>query len=306
MGQQPHLDWDNLRIFLAIARAGSLRGAAAALSINHATAARGLQALEQSLGTRLFDRAPSGLILTQAGDELMAPAEAMELEAFAIRRRVAGLDANPAGPLRVSLPPILAFSFIVPDFADFSENYPEIDLIVTITNRFADLRRAETDVSIRIAREVDDDVVGRRLIQYAKGVYAAPAYLTERPNLTVGDGAEAEWIGWGDGDTQPGWVRVSPFPQARLRHSMPEAVLQIEAAAAGMGLTYLPCFIGDPDSRLVRVPAVEPVDDRSIWLLIHGDLRATARVRAFVDFMAKRILGHRRLMWGQAEVSSNV
>lgn len=296
----PRFDWDCVRVFLAVARAGTLRGGAEALGANHTTVARALASLEGRLGTRLFDRARSGVTLTQSGEELVASAERMEVEARTIQRAIAGRDARPSGEVRVSLPPLLAFSFLAPDLAAFGRAYPEIDLDLIITNRYSDLNRLETDVSIRIAREVEDDVVGRRVIQYKKGVYAAPAYLAERPGLEVGDGVEAEWIGWGEAAERPAWLDSSPFPKASLRHSMPEAVLHVEAAAAGMGLTYLPCFIGDPDPRLARAPGVEPVDDRSIWLLLHGDLRRTARVRAFVDFMSEAILARRAALRGRS------
>ena len=292
------MDWDTVRIFLAVARLGTLRGAAKALAINHATVARGLGVLEAQLGTRLFDRTRAGLTLTQSGEDLLGPAERMELEAHTIRRRVAGRDAQPSGTVRVSVPPLLAFKFLAEPFAAFARTYPEIDLRVSVTNRFTDLRRREVDVSIRIAFEVDDDVVGRRVIRYLKGVYASSDYLAERPTLRVGDGAEATWIGWGEPGDKPAWIRASPFPNAPLRHALPEAVLHVEAAAAGMGLTYLPCFIGDPDPRLERVPGVAPVDDRSIWLLLHSDLQRTARVRAFVDFMAAAIRAQRAMIRG--------
>lgn len=293
-----HLDWDSVRVFLAIARAGGMRGAADTLRVNHATIARRLRGLETDLATRLFDRSRAGLTLTQAGEELIGPAERMELEAHAIRRRVAGRDARPSGPVRVSVPPILAFKFLAEPFADFARAHPEIDLRVAITDRFSDLRSGETDVSIRVAYEVDDDALGRRVIRYTKAVYASPRYLAERPDLSAGGGAEAEWIGWSDEGRRPTWVRASPFPHAAVRHVLPDVVLQLEAAAAGMGLTYLPCFVGDADSRLRRVPSGAPVDDRSIWLLLHSDLQRTARVRALVDFMAEAILARRAMIRG--------
>ena len=292
------MNWDAIRIFLAVARAGTLRGAAEALTVNHATVARALGMLETNLETRLFDRSRLGLKLTQAGEDLIETAERMQSEAQTIQRRLLGRDALPSGRVRVSVPPLLAYKFLAGPFTEFARTYREIDLDVSITNRFADLSRREEDVSIRIARDVEDDVVGRRLIQYVKGVYASPAYLEARPDLCIGDGADAEWIGWGDDDPKPDWVRASPFPNAPLRHAMPEAVLQLEAAAAGLGLTYLPAFIGDSDPRLQRVPGIEPFEDRSIWLLLHGDLRNTARVRAFVDFMAEKILKKRKLLQG--------
>lgn len=300
-----NFDWDTLRIFLAVKRTGSLRGAADTLSVSHATVARGLRVLEVTLGTRLFDRSRTGLSLTVSGEKLVEATERMEAETLGIRRQLAGQDSRPSGRIRVSLPPILAFKFITPLLAAFSSTYPEIHVDLNISNTFLNLNRLETDISIRVSREVEDDVVGRRLVQYKKGIYASPDYIAARPDLAVGDGSEADWIGWGDSIERPAWLLASPFPNAGLRHSIPEAVMQADAAASGMGLTYLPCFVGDADPGLTRVPGTEPVDDRSIWLLLHSDLRKTARVRVFVDFMAEEIIKTRALLLGERSNSPN-
>jgi DNA-binding transcriptional LysR family regulator len=293
------MDWDRVRVFLAVARSTSLRAAGESLNVTHATIARALNGLETELGARLFDRGRVGLSLTEAGAQLIGSAERMEREADAIQRRAQGLDAKVSGRLRVSVPPFHAYKLLAPHFASFIVAYPDIDLQVDITYRIADLARREADVSIRAAYEVGDDVVGRRLIRYLKCVYASPAYLATVPDLEVGDGAGAVWIGWSETETQPAWVRESPFPRAALRHVMPEVVMQVEAAASGIGLSYRPCFIGDADPRLARAPGVEPVEDRSIWLLLHDDLRRTARVRAFVDFMAEHLLKDRAALRGE-------
>lgn len=293
------MDWDTLRIFLAVKRTGSLRGAAEKLSVSHATVSRSIRALEENLGTRLFDRSRKGLALTDPGEQLVNAARRMETEAIGIERQVAGQDSSPSGHIRVSAPPFLALNYLGPILAKFANAFPDIHVQMDVSNTFLNLERHETDVSIRVAHNVEDDVIGRRLIQYKKGVYASPGYLAARPNLTVGDGSEAEWIGWDDDQEQPAWLPKSPFPKATVRHSIPEAAMQLEAAAAGMGLTFLPCFSGDTDPRLMRVPNVEPALDRSIWLLLHSDLRKTARVRAFVDFMAAAILKERPLLLGE-------
>ena len=294
------MDWEAVRIFLACARAGSLRGAAETLGVNHATVTRRLRSLEVELGARLFDRTTHGLAPTIAGRELIAPAERMEAEAMLISRRVAGLDAQPAGPVRVTLPPVLAQHLLAPDLAAFSEAFPEIELQLTMTNQFLDLQRNEADVSIRYAHTLQDsDSAVRKLVRAVNCVYGAPEYFAARPDLAVGDGSDADWLGWEEDDKRPQWIIDSPFPNARLRHALPDTELHIEAAAAGMGLTYLPAFVGDADKRLRRAPNIEPKEDRTIWLLIHSDLRQTARVRAFVDFIAPAILAHKAAIRGE-------
>ncbi|MEM9043813.1 MAG: LysR family transcriptional regulator [Pseudomonadota bacterium] len=280
------LDWDHLRVFLATAQAGSLRRAAAELGVGHATVRRAIDRLEDQLDTRLFDRSADGLTPTQPGDMLIDHARRVEQETNRIARRLSGLDAAPSGTIRVSMPPSFAQGFFAPILAEFTQAYPNISVSVIGTNRISDLTRLEADVSIRAAFEIDDDVVGRRLVRYVTAAFATPDYLASRPRLKIGDGAEAHWLGFG-GDTD--WVASSPFPNAPTRHMLPEVFMQIEAAAHGLGMAWVPAFLGDLDPRLIRVPDAPVEPNRSIWLLLHGDLRGTARVRAFVDHTAASI-----------------
>jgi DNA-binding transcriptional LysR family regulator len=293
------IDWDDLRVFLAVARAGSLRGAARALSVNHATVTRRLGALEAALGSRLFDRTPDGFAANQAGEDLLVSAERVEGELFAAWRKILGRDSDPGGAVRVSLPFAIMRGFLAADLAAFSRQYPGIDLEIELTDSFSDLARREADVSIRMAYEVTEDVVGRRLLRYAKAIYAAPDLLSGFDPAAQDEDHGVAWIGWGGEGTSSSWTRDTPFPKLPVRHRLPTHALQLDAAKAGLGLTMLPCFLGDGEPGLRRVPDTAPIADRGIWLLLHNDLRNSARVRAFVDFMAPAILRRRALLEGR-------
>ncbi len=279
-------NWDNFRIFLACYRTGSLRGGAKALGVNHATVARALKALEDGLGAKVFHRSVGGLQLSDTGRLLVQYAEEIEQQAQHIHRRIAGLDAQPSGLLRVSVPPALAQSLLAPELAGFSQRYPNIEVELLATNRVSNLLRSEADVSLRVARNVTDDVVGRRLLRYVTGAFASPDYLARVGPLKAGDGQGAQWIGW---SASRDWVLATPFPKAEVRHRLMDIHAQLEAAKAGLGMAWVPCFLGDQFDGVVRVPGAEPVPDFSIWLLLHPDLRHSARVRAFVDYFAERI-----------------
>ncbi len=279
-------NWDTYRVFLACYRHGSLRGGAKALGVNHATAARALQTLEEGLGAKVFHRSVGGLQLSDTGRLLIQYVEEIEQQAQHIHRRVAGLDAQPSGLLRVSVPPALAQSLIAPELAIFAERYPNIEVELLATNRVSNLLRSEADVSLRVARNVTDDVVGRRLLRYVTGAFASPDYLQAVGPLQAGDGVGAQWIGW---SSSHDWALSTPFPKAAVRHRLMDIYAQMEAAKAGLGMAWVPCFLGDQFEGLVRVPGAVPVPDFSIWLLLHPDLRHSARVRAFVDFFAERI-----------------
>lgn len=289
------MNWDDVRIFLAIARAQSLRGAARSLALNHATVGRRLSSLEASLDTRLFERGLDGLSLTQAGEDLLAGAERIEDDIAGVSERVSGLESVPAGLVRLSLPPALMRLFVCRELVAIAERYPSIELDVRLTDEFTDLNRRDADISLRMAHEVHDDVVGRRLLRYSVAVYAAPDYLARRG----GGGDEGlAWIGWEADERHPSWTRATPFADAPVRHRLFGHIPQMQAAKAGLGLTMLPCFLGDLEPGLVRAPGCQPAPDRSIWLLLHRSLGRTARVRVLVDHIAEALLGHRALFEG--------
>ncbi|MEM8849993.1 MAG: LysR family transcriptional regulator, partial [Pseudomonadota bacterium] len=221
------MDWDQMRVLLAIQRAGSLRGAAEALRVNHATVARALKGAEASLGTRLFDRSARGLTPTQPGELLLPHAQEMERRMLEVQRRLSGLDSAPSGTVRVSLPPSFGQAFFAPILAAFTEKFPDIYVDVIATNRLSDLSRQEADVSIRAAHRIDDDLVGRRLVDYVTAAFATPDYLDAHPDLVATQGAGAHWISWGEDDD---WIADTPLPRARPRHSLPEVFMQTGAA----------------------------------------------------------------------------
>lgn len=286
------MNWDQMRIMLAIHREGSLRGAAAALNVNHATVARALEGAEAGLGTRIFDRSARGLTLTEPGETLLPFAQEMERQMLEVQRRLTGLDSDPTGTVRVSMPPSFGQGFLADILTAFTKAYPDIRIDVIATNRISDLSRQEADVSIRAARQIDDDLVGRRLVDYVSAAFATPDYIAAHPTLAETKGRGAHWIGWGRNDA---WIANSPLPRATARHGLPEVFMQIEAASKGLGMAFVPAFLGDAHPGLVRIPDLPVQADRSLWVLLHGDLRRTARVRAFVDFVADWIVTRRSL-----------
>lgn len=297
------IDWDDLRVFLAVHRAGTLRGAARDLGVNHATVTRRLALLEQGLEARLFDRRPEGLVASQAGEDLVVAAERVETELTAVQRRVGGRDDSPRGLVRLSVPPAMLRSFLARELVAFAQAHPGIELDVDASHSFSDLARREADVAIRMADEVTEDVVGLRVIRYRKAIYAAPGYLAAAGDGRVPDPAVHCWIGWGDGLPSPSWTRDTPFPELPVRHRLFSNLLQLEAAREGLGLALLPCFLGDAEPGIVRVPGTATLDGKSIWLLYHRDLRRTARVRTLIDHLAPAIRRHRRLIEGAAAPS---
>ncbi len=292
------MDWARLPYFLAVAQTGSLRAAAEQIGATHATVDRNLRALEEDYGVRLFDRSKLGLRLTAAGEVLLPLAEEADNAVTNARRRVQGLDDEPRGSVRLSMPAGFLPGRFARILADFERKYPEIELRITVTNRFEDINRSETDVSIRVAHQIDDDVVGRKVLQYTGGIFASQDYL-DRHWADAGPGGDGlQWIGWGETDPVPDWVKASPFPKAKLRYTVRSPTLIGQLAAAGMGMSYLPYSIRDWIPGLVPVPGTKPFLDRSVWLLLHSDLRRTTRVRVLVDHLAAEIKALREVFLG--------
>lgn len=290
------LNWDDLKFFLAVARTGTIRGGAESINANHTTLARRLSVMEERIGSRLFDRSNLGLVLTQMGEELLPHAERVEEEMTAASRVIIGRDMHPAGPVYVTLPHGLAMTSIMDDLTAFAEAYPDIHLNMTFTNDIADLTRCEADVSLRVAHDVTDDVVGRKLVQMSQAVYCTRGYA-ERVSDNGGEGLHM--IGWHEpeGATTAKWLRESYYPKATLKHRVSELVPLITLAASGLGMAYLACNLGDRHPDLIRAPFQKPLPYRNLWLLLHRDLRKTARVRLFVDFLAERIKARRNEFW---------
>ncbi|HER25479.1 MAG TPA: LysR family transcriptional regulator [Rhodospirillales bacterium] len=290
-------NWDDLRYFLAVARKGSIRGAAAKLGVNHSTVSRRIDGFEKKLGVRLFERMPSGYLMTQAGEEMLRSTERIETEVSTIGRRVVGGDARLSGLLRVTLHDSLAQKLLMPDLVLFCQAFPEIELELLLSDSMADLARREADVAIRISNDPTDNLFGRRVLRYATAIYGSDDYLASH-SLAHG-GADLTWVGWNDSVRDPQWVRESPYPNAPAHNRIFNPLAQVEAVKSGMGLGMLPCFLADPEPTLRRLPPANATPNRDIWILTHEDLRHTARVRKFLDFMAQAMLAKRDLLEGR-------
>lgn len=287
------MDWDDLRTLLAVARAGSLTEAARGLGISYSTVSRRLAALEGGLGSRLFERLASGYEPTPAGAELLEAARRMEAEFEGLSRRVLGRDARLEGRVRVATTDALLASFM-PELAAFSRRYPEIEVDLLSTPEPAELAMRGTEVALLVSDHPPARLVGRRLARLPSALYAAQAYLADHPS--GGELAAHVWVGWEDGMAHipaARWMREH-VPHARVACRVSTGTALREALRAGIGIAHLLCFIADPDPALVRLRPPEPALDTGLWLLVHEDLRATGRVRVFLDFMAEAIGRHRR------------
>ena len=266
------MNWNDLKYFLALAREGTISAAGRLLNVKHTTVARRIEALETSLGTRLFDKSRSGYAMTQAAEDLYQQVASMEEKVRTIDRQSANQDSALAGPLKLTIAFELANRLIIPKMEDFCQRFPDIDMQLLMTKSLVDLAAMEADLAIRMTPNPPDYLVGREIMKLHHGIYASQEYLQQRSRKTRVVLFESE-------NKRPDWVKkhVSD-PEISLR--VDDVGSMAVAVANGFGLAKLPCFIGDTQPELVRLDFKMPPSDWGIWVLNHVELRTTARVRA--------------------------
>jgi DNA-binding transcriptional LysR family regulator len=292
------LSWDEFRLIKSIAEARSLAGAAEMLGVNHSTVFRRLAAVESAVGARLFERSRAGYEPTVAGEEMIALASTMAESVLEFERRVAGRDIKPTGELSVTTPEAIGQHFMPAIVAQFQTQNPGIVVELILSNQSLNLSRRDADIAIRLTNDPPETLVGRRICTGRWSVYC-------RRDLIAGLGSEAldtvAFIGFGDNfGSAPGrrWIQANIHP-GRLVAKANSAHCILQLALQGFGATLLPCFLGDCCPDLTRVGHLLPELDLGLWMLTHSDLRRSARVRAFMDFVGAELTKHRRAIEGQ-------
>ena len=221
------MNWDDLKIFLAVAEAPSMRAAAKQLKVSHTTVSRRIECLEESLGTRLFDRRSDGYRLTDAGQDLLPIALQTDDSLHAFDRSVAGRDSALEGQVCVTIPDALAVSLFMPLFLSFMDENPGIQIKVHDSLQIFDLSRREADVAIRFTNNPPDHLIGRRLGNMHQAAYATQDYVRHhRPDQA---NSTARWIGWGMPEDRPNWIARSPFPHLKVGGHFNNILIQLDA-----------------------------------------------------------------------------
>ena len=291
------IDWDDVRYFLAVARGGSVRAAAERLGVTHSTVLRRVAQLEKRLGTRVFDKLPSGYRLTAGGDEVLEFAEQMEASSYQLETRVFGRDQGVRGLLRVTLAPTLAAHLLMPDFADFARLHPDIEMEVLSAGELANLTNREADVAIRVVydrKTLPPNLYGLKGPELFSGVYMARDRLAA---WRAGAPDPVRWIVISSHGV-PDWAREGEVPTTGVPFRTTDSEAQIVAVRQGLGMTTLPCFVGDADPRLARAPGAELHMQGALWLLTQGETRKTKRVRLFTEFASRRLAAYAPLLAG--------
>lgn len=293
------LAWDDLLYVLAVGRTGSLSGAARELKVTHSTVYRRIGRIEEQLQVRLFERMRDGYAPTPAGEAMVSLATRLDDDILALERRLAGEDLRPSGILRVTTTETL-IATIAPICGAFRRLYPEIMLELAAGKEMLNLSRRDADVALRPTVQPDESLVGRRLCTIAFAVYGSDTYLAGTGGAQLDP--DHEWIGYDETLSHLLAYRwqlrnVDPM-RIGFRASSVEAV--VEAAAAGLGMALIPCYMAEVRPQLVRCSEVIAEAGTGLWLLTHQDLRHTTRVRAFIDHVSGELARLKPLMEGAA------
>lgn len=296
------MNWDDLRIFLAVARGSTMAAAAQRLDIDATTVGRRLSRLAASLDTTLFEAGPGGQVLTERGRRLLAYAETVEQAAVEARSELTGERGTLAGTVRVSVSEGFGTWVVARHLAGFRETHPGITIDLVANSGFLNPSKREADLAIMLNRPARGPLITRQLSEYRLKLYASHDYAAQVglpatpaelhghaligyiPDLIYADALR--YLDEIEKDLEP-TVRSSSI---NAQHGL---------TAASAGISVLPCFIGDQDPGLVRVLDAHVDIARSFWIVVHKDVRRLARVSAFIDWLNRLVREKRPLLMGE-------
>ncbi|HSN25607.1 MAG TPA: LysR family transcriptional regulator, partial [Kofleriaceae bacterium] len=267
--KRPEVDWDGLRYFLAVARAGTLSGAARDLRVEHTTIARRIDAIERELGAKLFLRNPRGYVATAVGEALVEAAQSMSVEVDRVVRLARGQDVEIEGTVRIATADLLATHVVVPALPALLRAHGQLRVEIVSDTRQHDLSRREADLALRLGASTDEHLITRRLGRLGFGLYTARARRMRVNVRTAPYVAFDESIGRLPHDE---WL-AERAPEARVVLRANRQHTLIEAVRQGLGLGILPCVAADDDASLARLEGPDEVFTRDISLVVHADVQ---------------------------------
>ncbi len=291
------MDWDNVRIFLAVARTGQFLAAARQLAVDHATVARRITALETALSAKLFDRRTSGCTVTASGERFLAAAERIETEILQAQADVTANDLTVAGTVRIGAPDGFGTLFLSSCLGELARLHPALTIQLVPVPRAFSLTRREADIAITIDRPEIGRLAVRKLTDYSLHLYAARTYLeTYGSPATVIDLMAHQMVTYVQDILFSPALNFMPEifgPQYR-RLECASAVGQNEAVRAGAGIGILHDYHAASDAKLQRV-LPDMGFERSYWLVTHLDNRNSLRIKVVADFIAEAVSGKKSL-----------
>ena len=279
------MNWDDLKVLLALSREGSTRKAASTMGVSNTTVMRRLESLEEHIGGKLFNRTPDGYKPTALADQLLPTAKTVEQTLVEAERQVSGKDSELSGRVKLSLPAV-PVTHISESVAEFALKYPRIELDISVSDEPADLARREADIAVRGLpkdKRPPKDIVGIKIGRISLGYYVHKELLSEAAR----------------GQRQLTCIKAShtvlnlgdlPAPETlglESRHLIDGLTPRMVAVTHKLGVAALPCFLARQHPDLILLPCVPSAHWGHTWLLHHKDLRQSARIRALFKHLAE-------------------
>ncbi|MGE8359473.1 LysR family transcriptional regulator [Pseudomonas sp.] len=282
------MNWDDARIFLALCRETTLRGAARVLGVDQATVGRRLLSLEQGLGATLFLRTSSGYSLTAAGEVAMAAALNMEASATELQRQLLGMDERMSGEVRITTTESFALAFVIPAIAQLRQQHPGIEVKLHASVQMLNLNKREADIAVRNLKPENPDLIVRRVARWSSAIFASAGYVAARGIPEPGTAFSGHDLVLYQPHLDSGkdvTLANEPITHGRVAMTCTSGLLVRSALVAGVGIGELPVPLGEQDGLTRLWPERErfPYD---IWLVTHKDVRHTARVRVVIEAIA--------------------
>jgi DNA-binding transcriptional LysR family regulator len=280
------MNWDDARVFLAVCRESTLRGAARVLGVDQATVGRRVSALEKTLEATLFLRTSEGYALTAVGEAALLAVEKMEHSALELQRRIQGLDDRLTGTVRVTTTDSMAIDFLIPAIGRLHERHPDVRVQLDASTQLLSLSKREADIAVRNTRPDNPDLIARRIARWPVGLFASQDYVNAHGVPAPGSAFEGHdlvvYQPYLQGNKELTLVS-EPVGRGRIVSSLSSGLLVRRAIAAGIGLGEIPVYMGERDGLVRLWPERTRPLPYDVWLVTHADLRHTARVRAVID-----------------------
>lgn len=279
--------WDDFQTFLAVAKTGSHARAGRALGVNPTTIGRRLAALEARVGAQLFQRTPSGLLLTDAGRSVLPRAERVDLEILALERELGGADARLAGSVRLTAGDAVTSYVLLPALAILQRQHPNLRLELRADTRNLDLSRRDADVAVRLSRPKEPALAARKLGDMPFALFAGARYLERRgAPRSLAQLVDHDFIALDVGvQTPQSRFLARHAPQVEARLVVNTTMAQVAACESGHGLALMPRFLAPAHAELTQLLPRAVVPAREIWGVAHRDTQKNARVRAVMTWL---------------------
>ncbi|NWC96421.1 MULTISPECIES: LysR family transcriptional regulator [unclassified Pseudomonas] len=288
------MNWDDARVFLAVCRESTLRGAARVLGVDQATVGRRINALEKSLSATLFLRTSEGYALTAVGEAALQSVEKMERSALDLQRQVQGLDDRLTGTVRVSTTDSMAIDFLIPAIASLHDKHPEVRVQLDASTQILSLAKREADIAVRNTRPDNPDLIARRIARWPLELFASRGYIDRHGVPEPGSLFEGHDLVVYQPylQSQKDMTLVGePLGRGRVVAELSSSLLVRRSIAAGLGIGEITVYSGERDGLVRLWPGRTRPLPYDVWLVTHADLRHTARVRVVIDEIVAAFAG---------------